>query len=526
MGAPQQESRVRKTFLNARVNLIFYFLTLALSFFSRKIFLDCLGADFVGLTGTLGNLLGYLNLAELGVGAAIGYLLYKPIFDHDEEKICDIISVMGYLYRCIGLFILSAGVILSFFLPLIFPQDNTGFPLPLIYFAYYSFLTSSLIGYFINYRQTLLGADQKGYVVAAYFQTANITKTLIQMASAYYTGSYYLWVAIELVFGFIFSFILNWKIRETYPWLKSRLKEGRKLLKKYPDVITKTKQLFIHKIAGSISLQSYNIIIYAVASLSTVALYGNYALIISKIVGLINTALGSSGASVGNLAAQGNVQRTRDIYWEMAGFTSYIGGVVFYGLIAFATPFIRLWLGDEYELALWVIMPYFIKIYCDFTTSNLNTFLYAHGLFYDVWAPFVESVICLGVSIGAGIKWGLFGVLLGSMTSNLIINVGWKSYFLFSKGLKLPWMRFWRFYSKYLIVQCGLILAFRYLFINSTLNVSGSFLNLAIRATVQFIIYSLASGLILVAIDSGLKGFFCHMLTHFKKKDETKNCIL
>lgn len=526
MGAPQQESRVRKTFLNARVNLIFYFLTLALSFFSRKIFLDCLGADFVGLTGTLGNLLGYLNLAELGVGAAIGYLLYKPIFDHDEEKICDIISVMGYLYRCIGLFILSAGVILSFFLPLIFPQDNTGFPLPLIYFAYYSFLTSSLIGYFINYRQTLLGADQKGYVVAAYFQTANITKTLIQMASAYYTGSYYLWVAIELVFGFIFSFILNWKIRETYPWLKSRLKEGRKLLKKYPDVITKTKQLFIHKIAGSICLQSYNIIIYAVASLSTVALYGNYALIISKIVGLINTALGSSGASVGNLAAQGNVQRTRDIYWEMAGFTSYIGGVVFYGLIAFATPFIRLWLGDEYELALWVIMPYFIKIYCDFTTSNLNTFLYAHGLFYDVWAPFVESVICLGVSIGAGIKWGLFGVLLGSMTSNLIINVGWKSYFLFSKGLKLPWMRFWRFYSKYLIVQCGLILAFRYLFINSTFNVSGSFLNLAIRATVQFVIYSLASGLILVAIDSGLKGFFCHMLTHFKKKDETKNCIL
>lgn len=526
MGAPQQESRVRKTFLNARVNLIFYFLTLTLSFFSRKIFLDCLGADFVGLTGTLGNLLGYLNLAELGVGAAIGYLLYKPIFDHDEEKICDIISVMGYLYRCIGLFILSAGVILSFFLPLIFPQDNTGFPLPLIYFAYYSFLTSSLIGYFINYRQTLLGADQKGYVVAAYFQTANITKTLIQMASAYYTGSYYLWVAIELVFGFIFSFILNWKIRETYPWLKSRLKEGRKLLKKYPDVITKTKQLFIHKIAGSICLQSYNIIIYAVASLSTVALYGNYALIISKIVGLINTALGSSGASVGNLAAQGNVQRTRDIYWEMAGFTSYIGGVVFYGLIAFATPFIRLWLGDEYELALWVIMPYFIKIYCDFTTSNLNTFLYAHGLFYDVWAPFVESIICLGISIGAGIKWGLFGVLLGSMTSNLIINVGWKSYFLFSKGLKLPWMRFWRFYSKYLIVQCGLILAFRYLFINSTLNVSGSFLNLAIRATVQFIIYSLASGLILVAIDSGLKGFFCHMLTHFKKKDETKNCIL
>ena len=51
----QQESRVKKSLLNARVNLIFYFLTLALSFFSRKTFLDCLGADFIGLTGTFGS---------------------------------------------------------------------------------------------------------------------------------------------------------------------------------------------------------------------------------------------------------------------------------------------------------------------------------------------------------------------------------------------------------------------------------------------------------------------------------------
>ena len=83
----QQESRVKKSLLNARVNLIFYFLTLALSFFSRKVFLDCLGADFIGLAGTLGNLLGFLNLAELGIGTAIGYVLYKPLFDQNKDKI-------------------------------------------------------------------------------------------------------------------------------------------------------------------------------------------------------------------------------------------------------------------------------------------------------------------------------------------------------------------------------------------------------------------------------------------------------
>ena len=228
---PQQESRVKKSLLNARVNLIFYFLTLVLSFFSRKIFLDTLGADFVGLSGTLQNLLGFLNLAELGISTAIGYVLYKPLFDHDEEKITEIISVFGYLYRWIGFVILGAGLVLACFLPLIFP--NTQFEMGIIFFAYFAFLASSLIGYFANYKQTLLGADQKNYVVTAYFQTATIIKTLIQMASAYYTGSYYLWVVIELAFGIIYSFILNWKINQVYPWLKSEVRLGKQLFKKY-----------------------------------------------------------------------------------------------------------------------------------------------------------------------------------------------------------------------------------------------------------------------------------------------------
>ena len=131
---PTRESRVKKSLLNARVNLIFYFLTLLLSFFSRKIFLDCLGAEFLGLTGALQNLLGFLNLAELGIASSIGYLLYKPLFDSDHEKINEIISVMGYMYRWIGIAIFVAGCIMACFLPLIFP--STGFDLLLIYIVY------------------------------------------------------------------------------------------------------------------------------------------------------------------------------------------------------------------------------------------------------------------------------------------------------------------------------------------------------------------------------------------------------
>ncbi|WP_298062285.1 hypothetical protein [uncultured Rikenella sp.] len=111
------ESRSHKNFLNARTNLLFYFLVLVTTFFSRKIFLEKLGADFVGMTSTLSNLLELLNLAELGVGSAVGYMLYKPLVGSNRGQINEIISVLGYVYRKIGLVIIAGAIILACFLP-------------------------------------------------------------------------------------------------------------------------------------------------------------------------------------------------------------------------------------------------------------------------------------------------------------------------------------------------------------------------------------------------------------------------
>ena len=158
--------RVHKSVLNAEVNIIFYFLTLFLAFFSRKIFLDCLGTEFIGLTGTLGNILGYLNLAELGITACIGYFLFKPLQTNNKQEIQDILSLLGYLYNWIGCIILAGGILISFFFPFIFSKAELG--LGIIYFAYFSFLGSSLIGYFINYRQILLTADCIGQPARAF----------------------------------------------------------------------------------------------------------------------------------------------------------------------------------------------------------------------------------------------------------------------------------------------------------------------------------------------------------------------
>lgn len=265
----QSESRIHKSIMNAKVNLVFYFLILGITFFSRKIFLDTLGPQFIGLTGALGNILGFLNLAELGIGASVSFALYKPLQEGSREAITDIVSVFGYYYRFVGKIILAIGLGISLFFPYIF--RNEGFSLWLIYFTFFSFLISNLIGYFVNFRQVLLSADQRNYVVTVYSQTANIIRLALQIYIAVTLANLYLWVAIELIFGIVYALILNWRIRVTYPWLHATIKRGQSVRKHYPWILTKTKQIFVHKIKDFVIQQCDQIFIFVFVSLQTVA---------------------------------------------------------------------------------------------------------------------------------------------------------------------------------------------------------------------------------------------------------------
>jgi hypothetical protein len=115
-------SRTARSIKNAKVALFFYCINLLLQFFSRKIFLEYLGAEVLGLNTTAQNLIEFLNLAELGIGSAVGYSLYKPLFERNYQAINEIVSVQGWLYRKIAYFVISGACILMFFFPLIFEK--------------------------------------------------------------------------------------------------------------------------------------------------------------------------------------------------------------------------------------------------------------------------------------------------------------------------------------------------------------------------------------------------------------------
>lgn len=431
-----QDSRTQKTLLNVRMNMLCYMASFITAFFTRKILLDNLGAEFIGLTGTLGGILGFLNLAELGVGTAIAYVLYKPIFDHDQHKINEIISVFGYLYRIIGLLIFGAGIILSLFLPLIF--SDTGISLGVIYAGFYAYLVTSMIGYFVNYRASLLSADQRNYIVTGFFQLTTLLKVVLQMVFAIYTNNFYIYFAIELTFGIINTIILNWKINQTYPWLKAQVSQGKKLYKQYPDIIRYTKQIFFHKIGGTVQYQALPMIIYAYVSLPMVALYTNYTIITSRITPLCSGIFDSTSAGIGNLISEGKRDHIYDMFRQLFSVRFVVCGILSVCVFTLITPFISVWLGSEYQLLSTVAFLISLGFFLDTLRGTVDQFLNGYGLFSDIWAPLVEATIFIIVACAAGTYWGLAGVLLGPIASKLLIVYIWKPYFLYSKGFKLP----------------------------------------------------------------------------------------
>lgn len=436
--------------MNIKVGMFFYVLSLFLAFFSRKIFLDCLGAEFIGLTGMLMNIMSFLSVAELGIGTSIVYFLYKPLQEDNHEKINEVMSMLAYLYRCIGAVIGSIGLFVSLFFPWWFNNLTTG--LPLVYFAFYSFLASSVAGYIFNYRQLLVSANQKQYLVNAYFQTIAIVQSLTQIILAYYYRNLWLWVVVGLVFTIIGIIVFNIRIRQLYPWLRINLKQGRQNLKVYPAVLKKTRQVFVQKIKDFILYRSDELLVGIFVNVTQVAFYGNYTIIISKLNFLVNILSDGMNAGVGNLVAEGNDQNTMKVFWELTAIRFFITGIIVFGLLLFLQPFVTCWFGHQYRLSNLIVYLLIFNIFIFLSRGVVENYISAHGLFSDVWAAWTELSLNIAITLCLAPFYGIIGILLGKILSVFFIAIFWKPYFLFTKGFKNKVSVYWKGMAPYYLI--------------------------------------------------------------------------
>ena len=492
------------------VAVLFQVIALTIGFFSRKIFIDYLGTEVLGLSSTASSLLGFLNIAELGIGAAISVTLYKPLFEKDEESIKEIIAMQGWLYRNIALFIIGGSAVLMCLFPLIFAKMEL--PLWYAYVTYSVFLFSSMLGYFVNYKMILLSADQKEYKIQFGVRIVSISKLVLQaIAVKFFAQPYIWWISLEFVSAVVNSFIINKIIYKNYPYLKEGVNQPGKLRYKYPDVVTKVKQMMFHKMGSFVLSQTSPIIIYAFASLTTVALYGNYLIITNNLSLLLGALFAGLGASVGNMLAEGDRTLILKVFKELFSSRFLAVAVCSICIWLLADPFISVWLGPEYLLDRTTLLLIIVIFFLGSMRAVVDTFINSYGLFQDIWAPLVEAVINLGCSIGLGYFYGLHGILSGVIISQLIVIFTWKPYFLFTRGMKEPLWIYVALYAKHLLAGGVCFFVVRAISRLIPIDPASGIWAFLLYASIVFIFCVLILGGILYAVEFGMRSFVRRM---------------
>ena len=132
-------------------------------FIMRTLLIRYLGMEYLGLNSLFTSILQILNLAELGVGSALGYSMYAPIAEGKKDEICALLSLYRRYYRLIGLGIFLAGIVLLPFLPYLIKGGEGIEHITLIYMIY---VLGSASSYLLNYKSSIYQAYQKGYIRA------------------------------------------------------------------------------------------------------------------------------------------------------------------------------------------------------------------------------------------------------------------------------------------------------------------------------------------------------------------------
>lgn len=427
-------NRTKKVLTNAKISLLFFLILLFLNFVSRTVFIKNLGTEILGLNTLATNLIGFLNLAELGVVSAIATSLYKPIAENNKKEITEIITIQGWLYRNIAYLIMGMAAILMCFFPIIFSKIHLS--LWYVYSIFCVLLVSSLLTYFINYKQVLLIAEMKEYKIILSIKTIQIIKIILQIILVInFENGFAYWLLLELMYGIISSFFLKRIIDKEYPWLDINVKKGKILKDKHKNIIKHTKQLFFHKIAGFVLLQTTPMIIYAYVSLTMVTMYDNYMMIILGITSLITAVFSSFQPAIGNLVTNGNKNTILKFFEEYFVLRYWIASILCVALFYQGHDFIRLWVGEKFiinETAfVWLNIYLFLVL-----TRVIDPFVYAFGLYGDIYAPIFEAIINLGLSMILGYYFGLPGIIAGVVISLIVVVNLWRPFYIYSLGFK------------------------------------------------------------------------------------------
>ena len=415
--------RVRQAEKNIFFGYISNFIIMIMGFLQRTVFIWVLDGTLLGVNTLYTDILSVLSLADLGIGSALNYSLYKPVADNNQEKVKSYMRLYKKAYLAIAGVIAAVGVALIPFLPYLV-KNNEGIAEKELVLYYLIFLFNTVSTYFVAYKYSLANAQQRGYIQTNIATVTKIITVLAQIVILLATKNFLFFLLTQSAVELLQKIFVSVYFNRLYPYLRDR--DVRKLPKEETDVVvTKTKALMFHKIGDVARLSTDSIIITYFMDVVWVGIVGNYTMIITYAANYVSVIFNSLISGFGNLVATESKEKQLAMFRVYRFVACWLYGFAAVGFWLLLTPLIAgLWLDESWRLGQAVLTLILIDFYFKGGRVVLVNFKIAAGVFeQDKYLSLIQGGVNLVLSI-VGIKYiGLAGVYVGTVVSGLLANL-------------------------------------------------------------------------------------------------------
>ena len=429
-----EDSRQKNAMLASFSAIFEQLISVASVFVYRTIFLSVLSKEYLGIEGLFTNILQLFSLAELGIGTTILYRMYKPFAEKNVNSISAHVRFYKNVYHGIALITATIGLILFPFIESIVDASDVPSDVNLK-LVYALFVLQSVASYLFVYKQSIIQANQRAYLVSTFTTTLTVINVIIKVVVLMVTRKYELVlmasIAITIVINWAFSVWITREYKEVFQNQTKLSKEEQK------DIIKDTTGLMCHKVGFIVLTSTDNIVLSKMVSLAAVGIYTNYATITAAVSMLLTKMLNSFTPTIGNFIVNYEKDAVEDLYKKLLFVNFWFTSFCTVCLYVLLNPFIEIWLDDTFTLDMFTVMVICAQFYIKSSQTMNEAFINAAGLFTrDRVRPLIESALNLVISIVLAGKIGIAGVFIGTCVSSLLTCFWRQPYLLYKHVFK------------------------------------------------------------------------------------------
>ena len=352
-------NRTKNAIRNIIFGSMYRILNIFLPFFSRTAILFVLGTEYLGLSSLFGSILSFLSLAELGVGGAMVYSMYRPIAENDTDTICGLLNLYRRFYRIIGTVILVLGLSLMPFLRQLIhgevPNDIN------LYFLYFLYLFNAVLSYWLfAYKSAVLQSHQRNDVENKIGMVIVPISYVVMLGTMFITRNYYGYVIWMPVFTIITNIVRAIYVDKKFPALKPHGEVNKELKK---SIIKKVSALIGTKLNTVVLHSADNLVMSAFLGLTTIAMYGNYYYIMSSITGFLGICYSAMTAGLGNSIALESLEKNYKDFKKFSFMNAWLVGWCTVCLICLYQPFMYIWTGKDLMFSFVIVLQFGLYFY-------------------------------------------------------------------------------------------------------------------------------------------------------------------